>query len=339
MNTQVQELTQSALEKINQAKSQAEINDIKAFYIGKNSFISDQFKKLTEISPEKRSEFGKNINEAKKVIENALINQIKVLQDIKTQQSLSQKIDVTLPGRNSQTGSVHILSRVNQIIEDIFISMGFSLAKGPEIESHYYNFEALNIPEFHPARDMHDTFYLGKSHVLRTHTSPVQIRAMETTKPPLAIFAPGKVYRCDSDLTHSPMFHQVEGLLIDKGVSFADLRGVLQQFLESFFNQSKIKLRFRSSYFPFTEPSAEVDVSCVICAGQGCRTCSNTGWLEVLGSGMVHPNVLAYAGIDSNQYNGFAFGMGIERLTMLRYGIDDMRLLFENNTRFLNQFK
>jgi phenylalanyl-tRNA synthetase alpha chain len=245
---------------------------------------------------------------------------------------------VTLPGRQSPAGSLHPVSRTLQRIEDLFAQMGFSVAEGPEIEDDFHNFEALNIPESHPARAMHDTFYFPDGTLLRTHTSPVQVRVMQAHKPPLRVIAPGRVYRCDSDLTHTPMFHQIEGLMVDEQVTFTDLKAILIDFMQSFFEADDLQVRFRPSYFPFTEPSAEADIQCVMCGGEGCRVCSQTGWLEVLGCGMVHPNVFKHVDIDPETYTGFAFGMGIERLAMLRYGVNDLRLFFENDLRFLKQF-
>ncbi|WP_373506702.1 phenylalanine--tRNA ligase subunit alpha, partial [Thiocapsa sp.] len=249
----------------------------------------------------------------------------------------AERIDVSLPGRGRRPGGLHPVTRAMRRIERLFANAGFAVAEGPEVEDAYHNFEALNIPEHHPARAMHDTFYFDADLLLRTHTSPVQIRVMEGQAPPLKIIAPGRVYRCDSDLTHTPMFHQVEGLLVDEQVSFADLKGVLYDFLRNFFERD-LELRFRPSYFPFTEPSAEVDIQCVICGGSGCRVCKQTGWLEVLGCGMVYPEVFRHVGIDPDRYLGYAFGMGVERLAMLRYGIDDIRLNFENDLRYLRQF-
>ncbi|MDG1253909.1 MAG: phenylalanine--tRNA ligase subunit alpha, partial [Glaciecola sp.] len=250
----------------------------------------------------------------------------------------AEKIDVTLPGRGEETGGLHPVTRTLQRIEQYFQHIGFQVAEGPEVEDSTHNFTALNIPEHHPARAMHDTFYFNAETLLRTHTSPVQVRVMEGQAPPLRVIAPGRVYRCDSDLTHTPMFHQVEGLMVDEHVSFTDLKGILADFLKAFFEKD-LNVRFRPSYFPFTEPSAEADIECVMCDGKGCRVCSHTGWLEVLGCGMVHPNVLKSVGIDPEEYTGFAFGMGVERLTMLRYGVNDLRAFFENDLRFLKQFK
>jgi len=247
-------------------------------------------------------------------------------------------VDVTLPGRGQHNGGLHPVTRTMQRIESLFSQLGFSVEEGPEIEDDFHNFEALNIPEHHPARAMHDTFYFDANTLLRTHTSPVQVRHMEKEQPPLRIIAPGRVYRCDSDLTHTPMFHQIEGLLVDENVSFADLMGTLSDFLKLFFENEDLKTRFRPSYFPFTEPSSEVDIQCVMCAGEGCRVCGHTGWLEVLGCGMVHPKVFESVNIDNEKFTGYAFGMGVERLAMLRYGVNDLRLFFENDIKFLQQF-
>ena len=255
-----------------------------------------------------------------------------------TQRLASERIDVSLPGRDVSVGGLHPVTRTMQRIEAFFASAGFEVAEGPEIEDDFHNFEALNIPAHHPARAMHDTFYFDEHLLLRTHTSPVQIRHMKDAEPPMKVIAPGRVYRCDSDLTHTPMFHQVEGFLVDEQVSFADLKGILNAFLHSFFEREDLAVRFRPSYFPFTEPSAEVDIQCVMCSGEGCRVCGHTGWLEVLGCGMIHPEVFRHVGIDSEKYLGYAFGMGVERLAMLRYGVNDLRLFFENDLRFLKQF-
>jgi phenylalanyl-tRNA synthetase alpha chain len=249
-----------------------------------------------------------------------------------------ERIDVTLPGRGEQPGGLHPVTRTLESMVSLLAQVGFEVVEGPEIEDDYHNFEALNIPPHHPARAMHDTFYFDAHTVLRTHTSPVQIRVLESRQPPLRIIAPGRVYRCDSDLTHTPMFHQIEGLMVDENVSFADLKGLLEDLFRAYFEREDLAVRFRPSYFPFTEPSAEVDIQCVMCAGRGCRVCKDSGWLEVLGCGMVHPNVFAKVGIDNEEYTGFAFGLGVERLAMLRYGINDLRLFFENDLRFLAQF-
>ncbi|MCB1763870.1 MAG: phenylalanine--tRNA ligase subunit alpha, partial [Gammaproteobacteria bacterium] len=285
-----------------------------------------------------RPQAGQAINEAKQVLLQRIEQRRSELQQQQLVQRLnSERVDVTLPGRGLGRGGLHPVSRTLLRIEQLFANAGFRVEEGPEIEDDYHNFEALNIPEHHPARAMHDTFYFDEHLLLRTHTSPVQIRVMENAELPLKIIAPGRVYRCDSDLTHTPMFHQVEGFLVDENVSFADLKGVLYDFLQRFFERD-LKLRFRPSYFPFTEPSAEVDIECVMCSGKGCRVCGKSGWLEVLGCGMVHPEVFRHVGIDSEKYTGYAFGMGVERLTMLRYGVNDLRLFFENDLRFLRQF-
>ena len=287
---------------------------------------------------EQRPEAGAAINLAKQQVQDA-INQRKVSIESAANSDLLRReaIDITLPGRRQQAGALHPVTRTIERIEDIFAAAGFATVEGPEIEDDYHNFEALNIPDHHPARAMHDTFYFDSKTLLRTHTSTVQVRVMETGRAPIRIICPGRVYRCDSDLTHTPMFHQVEGLLIDVDVSFADLKGIIEDFLRQFF-EADLSVRFRPSYFPFTEPSAEVDVQCVSCRGEGCRVCSQTGWLEILGCGMVHPKVLELSGIDSEKYTGYAFGMGVDRLAMLRYQITDLRLLFENDLRFLQQF-
>jgi len=333
-------LKKAAIEAVQAASSPAELEQLRVDYLGKKGQLTGLLKNLGTLSPEDRPKAGALINEVKQEL-TGLLNARK--EDLE-QQALSEKlaaerVDVTLPGRRVDAGGLHPITRTIQRVEDFFAGMGFDVVEGPEIEDDYHNFEALNIPAHHPARAMHDTFYIDDTHVLRTHTSGVQVRTMETREPPLRIVCPGRVYRCDSDLTHSPMFHQVEGLLIDEHSSFGDLKGLLEQFLHAFFERSDLDVRFRPSYFPFTEPSAEVDIQCVKCAGEGCRICSGTGWLEVMGCGMVHPRVLEMSGVDTERYQGFAFGMGVERLAMLRYGIGDLRLNFENDLRFLAQFR
>jgi phenylalanyl-tRNA synthetase alpha chain len=294
---------------------------------------------MGELSHEERKAVGHEINQAKQAIIAALDARQKcVEQALVAKQLAEQKCDVTLAGRGQSAGSLHPITQTLQRIETLFVQVGYQVVQGPEIEDDFYNFTALNIPESHPARAMHDTFYITDHTLLRTHTSPVQVHVMQQQPPPLRIIAPGRVYRCDSDLTHTPMFHQVEGLLVDECVSFAQLRGVLDTFLRLFFEQADLQTRFRPSYFPFTEPSAEVDIQCVMCQGAGCKVCKQTGWLEVLGCGMVHPNVFNAVGIDSEKYTGFAFGMGVERLAMLRHGVNDSRLFFENDLQFLRQF-
>ncbi len=317
----------------------ADLEVLRVDLLGKKGRVTKVLKSLGQLEVSERARTGAQINELKSTL-NSLISERKgVLQDQAVSEQLAlEKIDVTLPGRHFGLGSLHPVTRTIDRIEKYFTGMGFSVVEGPEIEDDYHNFEALNIPSHHPARAMHDTFYIDDTHVLRTHTSGVQVRMMESQEPPLRVICPGRVYRCDSDLTHSPMFHQVEGLLIDRQVSFGQLKGVIQNFLHMFFENDRLNLRFRPSYFPFTEPSAEVDIQCVKCAGEGCRVCGGTGWLEVMGCGMVHPNVLDMGGIDSDRCSGFAFGLGVERLAMLRYGIGDLRLNFENNLRFLKQF-
>ncbi|MBT8439471.1 MAG: phenylalanine--tRNA ligase subunit alpha [Gammaproteobacteria bacterium] len=329
------------------SKAQAEIeaagdlralDEVRVAYLGKTGAITEQLKQLGKLPKEERSQAGQAINKAKQAVQQAIESRKSALeQEALNARLASETIDVTLPGRNSSSGGLHPVTRTIERIEKLFANAGFSVAEGPEIEDDYHNFEALNIPEHHPARAMHDTFYFDEHLLLRTHTSPVQIRVMENAEPPLKVIAPGRVYRCDSDLTHTPMFHQVEGFLVDENVTFADLKGIIHDFLQGFFEKD-LKVRFRPSYFPFTEPSAEVDIECVMCEGGGCRVCSHTGWLEVLGCGMIHPAVMKHVNIDSEKYSGYAFGMGVERLAMLRYGVNDLRLFFDNDLRFLKQF-
>ena len=333
-------LEQQAREAVDKAADLKALDEIRVHYLGKKGVLTQQLKQLGKLPPEQRPEAGQAINVAKKQVQESIEARKQCLQNAELEQQLAaEKIDVSLPGRGQHIGGIHPVTRTLQRIRHLFSSMGFESVEGPEIEDDYHNFEALNIPEHHPARAMHDTFYIDAHHVLRTHTSPVQIRVMETQKPPFRIMAPGRVYRCDSDLTHTPMFHQVEGLLVDENVSFADLKGMLEEFLKHFFEREDLGVRFRPSYFPFTEPSAEVDIECVICSGEGCRVCSQSGWLEVLGCGMVHPNVFKHVDVDNEQYTGLAFGMGVERLAMLKYGVNDLRLFFENDLQFLRQFR
>ncbi len=328
-----------ALQRLQKIGSLAELDQAKARYLGKNGALTELLKSLGKLPSEARREAGNRINQAKKKLELALKSSKDAIHEAQLQAQLAhESLDVTLPGRRGGAAGLHPVSRVQERIESLFGSIGFDVVDGPEIETDFYNFTALNFPPDHPARTMHDTFYLEDGYLLRTHTSPVQVRYMENHQPPLKVIAPGKVYRCDSDLTHSPMFHQVEGLWVDEHISFADLKGVLTNFMRLFFEQENLKSRFRPSFFPFTEPSAEMDISCVACGGKGCRVCSHTGWLEVLGCGMVHPNVLRSANIDPELVLGFAFGMGVERLAMLRYDVNDLRLFFENDLRFLQQF-
>ena len=315
-----------------------QLDAVRVKYLGRKGLLTERLKSLGTLSPDKRPQRGKDINTATASLKLKISARKGELEAAEQQLRLgSEAVDVTLPGRGQHTGGYHPVTRTLHRLEALFVAMGFAVAEGPEIEDDFHNFEALNIPADHPARAMHDTFYIDRHHLLRTHTSPVQIRYMESHQPPLRIIAPGRVYRCDSDVTHTPMFTQIEGLLIDEGVSFADLKGVLTEFLQRFFEKD-LAVRLRPSFFPFTEPSAEVDINCVICGGDGCRVCKQTGWLEVLGCGMVHPAVFQHVGIDPERYTGFAFGLGVERLTMMRYGINDLRLFFENDLRFLRQF-
>ncbi len=317
----------------------AELEQAKARYLGKSGSLTELLKGLGKLSQEERPAMGSRINQAKEAMEAALNSRRDAIQIKKLDTQLAgEALDVTLPGRGLGTGGLHPVTRTLERIESLFRSIGFDVASGPEIETDFYNFTALNIPENHPARAMHDTFYVDDKHLLRTHTSPVQVHYMQNNRPPFKVIAPGRVYRCDSDVTHTPMFHQVEGLWVDEDANFAALKGVLADFMRHFFERDDLPVRFRPSFFPFTEPSAEVDIGCVICHGSGCRVCSHTGWLEVLGCGMVHPSVLKHVNIDSEKYTGFAFGMGVERLAMLRYGVNDLRLFFENDLRFLKQF-
>ncbi len=315
------------------------VEQLRVRYLGKKGILTEQLKRLGGLPPDDRPQAGQLVNEAKQSLQDELNRRRQELESAQRAARLaSETVDVTLPGRGLRQGGHHPVTRTVQRLQTLFRHRGFAVADGPEVEDEFHNFEALNIPENHPARAMHDTFYFGSGLLLRTHTSPVQIRYMEQHKPPLRVIAPGRVYRCDSDVTHTPMFHQIEGLMVDDMVSFADLKGVVGEFLERFFERA-LKLRFRPSFFPFTEPSAEVDIECVICGGGGCRVCKQSGWLEVLGCGMVHPEVLRHVGIDSERYSGFAFGLGVERLTMLRYGVNDLRMFFENDLRFLRQFR
>lgn len=315
------------------------LDQVKARFLGKTGVISERMKALAHLPVDARKREGARLNALKDELEVRLKARREAILQAELEKRLrAESIDVSLPGRGEAMGSRHPVSRTLARIERLFASIGFLVADGPEIETDFYNFTALNIPENHPARAMHDTFYLADGALLRTHTSPVQVHYMQSHAPPFRIIAPGRVYRCDSDVTHTPMFHQVEGLWVDEDVSFADLKGLLADFMARFFERENLPVRFRPSFFPFTEPSAEMDIGCVMCEGQGCRVCSHTGWLEVLGCGMVHPNVFAHVSIDSERYQGLAFGLGVERLAMLRYGVDDLRLFFENDLRFLEQF-
>jgi len=338
MIAELEDLQKKAESEIAEARTEKDLLEVKTRYLGRKGLLTGLLRNIGQVSPEERPLFGKQSNEVKEIltekIEAALAG-IKVIE--KGDILAREKIDVTLEGRRIKPGKLHPVTQIRNEICSIFASFGFSVVEGPEVEMDYYNFEALNIPKDHPARDMQDTFYIEDNIVLRTHTSPVQIRTMLKQAPPVRILSPGRVYRPDSDVSHTPMFHQIEGLLVDRGISFADLKGILTVFLQEVFG-AETRLRFRPSFFPFTEPSAEVDIQCVMCCGRGCRVCGQTGWLEILGSGMVDPEVFKNVGYDSEEYTGFAFGLGLERIAMLKYGISDIRLFFENDWRFLEQF-
>ena len=338
MSATLEDLLEQARVQLSQVEDLSQLDQVRVQYLGKKGEFTLKMKELGRLDPEQRPAVGQAINQAKSEFQQILVMRKEALQTVELEQRLaSEQIDVTLPGRGQSVAGLHPVTLTMRRITRIFASVGFNVVEGPEIEDDYHNFEALNIPAHHPARAMHDTFYFDPHTVLRTHTSPVQIRVMEAQQPPLKVIAPGRVYRCDSDITHTPMFHQVEGFLVDTEVSFADLKGVVFEFLRAFFEKD-IQVRFRPSYFPFTEPSAEVDIECVMCNAKGCRVCSHTGWLEVMGCGMIHPEVFKSVKIDIEQFTGFAFGMGVERLAMLRYGINDLRLFFENDLKFLEQF-
>jgi phenylalanyl-tRNA synthetase alpha chain len=331
-------LVEQALADVEASRTLSDLDEVRVRLLGKKGLLTEQLKALGKLPAQERPAAGQKINDAKVVIHTAIEARRERLERESLDAELARgTIDVTLPGRGQETGSIHPVTRARLRIERIFMQAGFEIATGPEVEDDFHNFEALNIPANHPARAMHDTFYFPDGRLLRTHTSPVQIRAMRARQPPMALIAPGRVYRNDSDMTHTPMFHQVEGIVVGEHVSFANLKAMLHTFVERFFEQP-LGMRLRPSYFPFTEPSAEVDIECVFCHGAGCRVCKQTGWLEILGCGMIHPNVLAAAGIDSEKWQGYAFGMGIERVTMLRYSVDDLRLFFENDVQFLKQF-
>jgi phenylalanyl-tRNA synthetase alpha chain len=333
---EIKQLEDTASWEIRQGQTPEDLEHLRVKYLGRKGALTGILRGLGKLDPEVRRTVGQEANRAKEALEAALDAALGALKRA-ARLGATPAVDVTLPGRRPPRGRLHPLNRVMAEVCDIFLHLGFEAVEGPEVELDWYNFEALNLPPDHPARDMQDTFYFNDKVLLRTHTSPMQIRTMEVRQPPVRIIAPGKVYRRDSDITHSPMFHQVEGLLVDKGVTFADLKGVLTAFVHQMFGP-EVGVRFRPSYFPFTEPSAEVDIECVMCGGHGCRVCQVTGWLEVLGSGMVHPAVFEAVGYDPETYTGFAFGLGIERIAMLKYGIDDIRLFFENDLRFLRQF-
>jgi len=336
---QLTELVQQAEKELMDAVSLTELEEVRVHYLGKKGSVTAQLKQLGKLAPEERKGAGQEINKAKQTIAGQIDARKLTLEEEALNARLqNESVDITLPGRKMEAGGLHPVTRTAKRIEEIFMQLGFGVEVGPEIEDDYHNFTALNIPDHHPSRASHDTFYFDDGTLLRTHTSPVQIRTMENKEPPLRIIAPGRVYRCDSDVTHSPMFHQVEGLMVDKDVTFSDLKGILEAFFKAFFEVDELPTRFRPHYFPFTEPSAETDIQCVLCSGKGCKVCGNTGWIEVMGCGMVNPNVFRHVGIDPDVYTGFAFGFGIDRLAMLRYGIDDLRKLFDNDVRFLKQF-
>ena len=340
MEQELKALRETALQELAEVAGKEALNELKVKYLGKKGLLTGVLRGLGALSPEERPRAGQIVNEVRNEIEQIITDKLDAMKQAEVARKLaSETIDITLPGRQVELGHLHPLTLTLNRIKDTFMRLGFEIAEGPEVEKDYYNFEALNLPQDHPARDMQDSFYITKEFLLRTHTSPVQIRTMQSSVPnqPIRIIAPGKVYRRDYDATHSPMFQQVEGLVVDQGISFADLKGTLELFSKEIFGNS-VNVRFRPSFFPFTEPSAEVDISCVMCAGQGCRVCSGTGWLEILGSGMVHPRVLEMSSFDPDKVSGFAFGMGVERIAMLTYGIDDLRLFFDNDIRFLRQF-
>jgi len=337
MEQDLRQLEAEAEEKLSTLENLRDLDEVRIRYLGRKGLFTTLLRQLGQVSAEDRPRLGKLANEIKEELEHKF-NAKKSDLTVNDTGATGGLDDLSLPGRLVPFGRLHPVTQIMDQVCSIFVDLGFAVAEGPDVELDYYNFEALNIPKHHPARDMHDTFYINDSILLRTHTSPMQIRAMEMQKPPLRIIAPGKVYRCDSDITHTPMFHQVEGFLVDRKVSFADLKGVLTIFCQKMFDQEDIRLRFRPSFFPFTEPSAEVDIGCVICSGDGCRVCKQTGWLEILGAGMIDPEVFKMVDYDPEEFSGFAFGLGIERIAMLKYGIDDIRLFYENDLRFLNQF-
>ncbi len=339
MSRDLDSLLEQASRSISQSTDMAALDAVRVAYLGKKGELTAQLKNLGQLPADERPVAGQAINRVKAKIQDLLENRRAALSGEAIESKLAaETVDVTLPGRQRAVGNLHPVTLTMRRIEQMFGRLGFDVAEGPEVEDDFHNFEALNIPPHHPARAEHDTFYFDDGRLLRTHTSPVQIRVMENQEPPFRVIAPGRVYRCDSDLTHTPMFHQVEGLLVDENISFSILKGTLEEFLKLFFEQDDLKIRFRPSYFPFTEPSMEADISCVICSGSGCRVCSQTGWLEVLGCGMVHPELYRHTGVDGEKYTGYAFGMGVERLAMLRYGVNDLRLFFDNDLRFLRQF-
>ncbi len=338
MKVELQALRDQAEAELGKAGSEEELQAIRTRYLGRKGLLTGLLRNIANVPPEERPQFGKDSNAVKEALSAAIDRALDGLASARKERvTLREAIDVTLPGRAVRHGRLHPVTQVREEICRIFAGLGFSVVEGPEVELDYYNFEALNIPKDHPARDMQDTFYVEDNIVLRTHTSPVQVRIMEKTKPPVRILSPGRVYRRDSDVSHTPMFHQIEGLLVDRKITFGDLKGVLTFFLRQMFGEGTA-LRFRPSFFPFTEPSAEVDIRCVMCNGKGCRVCKQSGWLEILGSGMVDPEVFKNVGYDPEEFTGFAFGLGLERIAMLKFGISDIRLFFENDLRFLEQF-
>ncbi len=339
MKDQLERIKQEALKQIEASDALERLNDIKVAYLGKKGELTSVLKSMKDVSPEDRPKIGQMVNEAREVIEGKLDAAMAGLMKKARQEQLKKEvIDVTLPAKRNRVGHTHPNTIALEEVERIFVGMGYEVIEGPEVEYDHYNFEKLNIPKNHPARDEQDTFYISDNIVLRSQTSPVQVRTMEKGKLPIRMLAPGRVFRSDEvDATHSPSFHQIEGLVIDKNITFADLKGTLAEFARELFGP-ETKVKFRPHHFPFTEPSAEMDVTCFKCGGKGCRFCKGSGWIEILGCGMVHPNVLAMSGIDSNEYSGFAFGVGLERIALLKYEIDDMRLLYENDIRFLKQF-
>lgn len=338
MHEQLEQLRERALAEIAAIAGEDELQNVKVRYLGKKGELTAVMKGIGSLSPEERPRLGQVVNSIRDLLEERIETaQIEIRARVKSEKLAAERLDVTLPGRAPARGTRHPVTLVIDEVSEIFAGLGFQVAEGPEIELDYYNFEALNFPKDHPARDMQDTFFVENNLLLRTHTSPVQIRTMLKHAPPVRVISPGTVYRCDSDATHSPMFHQIEGFMVDKGVTFADLKGILTIFVTQYFGKG-VGVRLRPSFFPFTEPSAEVDIACVICKGKGCRVCKQSGWLEILGAGMVDPEVFRHVQYDPESVTGFAFGMGIERIAMLKYGISDMRLLFENDLRFLRQF-
>jgi len=340
LNIDISNLKVQCMGEIANVKNLKELEEFQIKYLGKKGIVKNMLKELSTLPSDKRAQAGRQLNELRDFIESQINELRKKFEEEEKQKRIQkERIDVTIPGKRVEVGAIHILSQVQKEISEIFLSMGYEIAEGPEVELDYYNFEALNIPADHPARDTQDTFYISDDVLLRTHTSPVQIRVMKSKKPPIKIISPGRVYRSDEvDATHSPIFHQIEGLFVDKGVTMADLKGTLEVFAKRFFGE-ETRVRFRPHHFPFTEPSAEVDISCIFCGGKGCKTCKGEGWIEILGAGMVHRKVLANCDIDPDEYTGFAFGMGVERIALLKYEIEDIRLFYENDLRFLKQFR